>query len=449
MSKHTSAVLEKEALLVLPELPRVTRGLRREQAKRRRKRARVEGATLIVGLDLARENQAATFQHGAEILTRTRLRARPKDLDALLRQAEAVRVRYGLERLVIAMEPAGHYWKLAAEVFVRSGIDYVVVHPLSVRRAREETRYTREKSDPKDADLIAQLAWEGKFTEARLANTREEAALDALAREYMLVRKASAAERIRLTNFWDQFLPECSEAFEETTSRTALSIALALRPLSEIAPLTSEQWCARVREHARGRIQLSRAGRLLPLLQRAHADPVRRSTDALPARIRSAAERRVLLEEQKLSVRAELLQRYAERPEAIYLDSIPGSDPFYNALVLGLVGTFADYDDPRAIVKLAGSEINEHASGDYAGRSRISHRGRSLLRAAAYQQARFLVSRNEEFRARFHTLLHRSGRASELKAYVAIANSYLRTAHVLVCTQQLYRSERRSREGRG
>jgi transposase len=144
-----------------------------------------------------------------------------------------------------------------------------------------------------------------------------------------------------------------------------------------------------------------------------------------------------------------MMQRYAEMPEAVYLDSIPGSDSFYNALVLGLVGRFADYDDPRAIVKLAGSEINEHASGDYAGRSRISHRGRSLLRAAAYQQARFLVSRTEEFRVRFNTLLHRGGRASELKAYVAIANSYLRTAHVLVCTQQLYSSEKRRKEGRG
>jgi transposase len=451
MPKHMSAVLEREPCRVeLAELPRVTRGLRREQEKRRRKRARVEGATLIVGLDLARENQAATFQHGGEILTRSRFKARPRDLDALLRQAEAVRLRYGLERIVVAMEPAGHYWKVAAEVFSRSGVDYVVVHPLSVRRAREETRYTRDKSDPKDADLIAQLAWEGKFTEARLAGTRVEAALNALAREYMLVRKASAAERTRLTNFWDQFLPECSEAFEETTSQTALSIALALRPLSEIASLSPEQWCTRVRQHACGRrIQLSRARRLLPLLQHANADPVRRSTDALPARIRGAAERRVLLEGQKLSLRADMMQRYAELPEAIYLDSIPGSDPFYNALVLGLVGSFADYDDPRAIVKLAGSEISEHASGDYAGRSRISHRGRSLLRAAAYQQARFLVSRNEEFRARFHTLLHRGGRGSELKAYVAIANSYLRTAHVLACTQQLYRSEKRSKEGRG
>jgi hypothetical protein len=299
-------VLEREVgPLVLAELPRVTRGLRREQEKRRRKRARVEGSTLIVGLDLGRVNQAATFQHGGEILTRSRFKARPQELDALLRQAEAVRLRYGLKRIVVALEPAGHYWKLAAEVFARGGIDYVVVHPLSVSRAREETRYTREKSDPKDADLIAQLAWEGKFTEARLAGTREEATLNALAREYMLVRKAAAAERTRLTNFWDQFLPECSEVFEETTSKTALSIALALRPLSEIASLSPEQWCTRVREHACGqRIQLSRACRLLPLLQQAHADPVRRSTDALPARIRSAAERRMLLERQKLSLRA-------------------------------------------------------------------------------------------------------------------------------------------------
>jgi len=449
MGKNTTAVLEVEACPAAPELPRVTRGLRREQEKRRRKRARVEGATLIVGLDLARKNQAATFQHGPEILSRVRFQAKPQELKALLRQAEGVRTRHDLERIVVALEPAGHYWKLAAEVFAREAVDYVVVHPLSVKRAREETRYTREKTDPRDGDLIAQLAWEGKFTEAMLPRSRDEGAMDALAREYMLVRKASAAERTRLTNFWDQLLPECSDIFEETTSRTALSLALALMPLSELVVLSEEQWCTRVRGHAPGPIRISWARRLLPILQAAHADPVRRSTEGLPARIRNAAQRRMLLEAQKQSLRTELLRLYASRAESAYLDSIPGSDPFYNALVLGLVGDFASYDDPRAIVKLAGSEVNENASGDFTGRSRISHRGRSLLRSAAYQQARFLVRRNDDFRARFFALRTRADRLSELQAYVAIANSYLRTAHVLVCNRQLYRSEMRSKEGRG
>jgi transposase len=425
--------------------PVVTRGLRREQARRARRGRIIDGGTLVVGIDLAREKQAVSFgAPGAEIVGRLRLQCAPEALVRMLERAEELRSEYGLARIVVAFEPAGHYWALAAEAFERAGVPYVLVHPLSVKREREGTRYTPEKRDPRDADLIALLALQGKFTETQLPASHERAALETLAREYLLLRKAAAAERTRLGNFWHRLLPEFRSVFRDPTGATALAIARTLGPLSEIAALTSRQWLARVRKAAQGkRILSSRAAALLPLLKSAAADPHRRSGEGLPWRIRLAADRRSTLEQQKQTLRAEILARYSITEEAIYLDSIPGSEPFNNALVLGLVGDFRLYDDPRAIVKLAGTEVNEFASGDYSGRSRISHRGRSALRAAAYQQARLLVARSDDFRARFFHLLHRTSQGrrplSQLQCYVAIMNSYLRTAHVLVTRRVLYR----------
>ena len=158
-------------------------------------------------------------------------------------------------------------------------------------------------------------------------------------------------------------------------------------------------------------------------------------------RIALAAERHHLLSTQKQRLRERILALYADTPEAVWLNSIPGSDPLYNALTLALVGDFSLYDSPRAVVKLAGSEVNWHESGDWRGKSRISHRGRSLLRATAYQQARKLVQNdNPVYRARFHHLLHRTNRpALTLKqAYTALGNSYLRTAHVLVTQKKVW-----------
>lgn len=425
--------------------PTLTRGLRREQARRARKRAIIDGQTLVAGIDLAREKQAVSFAApGAEIVGRLRFHCAPEALPQILARAEELRSQYRLARIVVAFEPAGHYWALAAEAFERAGSPYVLVHPLAVKREREGTRYTPEKRDPRDADLVALLALQGKFTETQLPATHDRAALEALAREYLLLRKGSAAERTRLANFWHRLLPEFRSVFRDPTGATALAIARALGPLSEIAALTSRQWLGRVRKAARGRrILRSRAVALLPLLKSAAADPHRRSGEGLAWRIRLAAERRSTLEQQKQMLRAEILERYSVTDEATYLDSIPGSEPFNNALVLGLVGDFRLYDDPRAIVKLAGTEVNEFASGDYTGRSRISHRGRSALRAAAYQQARLLVARNEDFRQRFFYLLHRTSQGrrplAELQCYVAVMNSYLRTAHVLVTRRVLYR----------
>lgn len=422
--------------------PSMTRGLRRHQAKLQRRREAVPTDALVVGIDLARERQAVSFLAGGDVLGRRRLTCEPYDLAQVLDAAQTLAEQHGSSGVVVAFEPAGHYWCLAAEAFERAGAPYVLVQPLSVKRAREESRYTPEKTDPRDADLIGQLAAQGRFTDAQLPRTCDEDAASQLAREYFKVRKLAAAERTRLRNFWHRMLPEFFAVLKDPTGKTALAISAAMAPLSELSTMTSRTWLARVRRNAEGApILTSRAAALLPLLKDAHRDPVRRSGEGMPLRIRHAAQRRRLLEAQKAYVHEELIRRYSARPEAIILDSISGSNPLYSALVLALVGDFHRFDDPRAIVKLAGSEVNHYASGDWTGTSRISHRGRSTLRAAAYQQARQLVAKNEDFRARFHTLIHRTTRRPlTLKAaYVAVMNSYLRIAHRLVTRQELYR----------
>lgn len=420
--------------------PSITRGLLREQAKRRRLRARV-GSPLIVGVDLAREHQALTF-HAGEIVGRARISCAPgKICGNVLGEAERLVEKHGRERVLFAMEPAGHYWGLAAESLEEQGIDYVLVHPLAVKREREATRYTPEKRDPRDADLISELAAAGKILEARLFATRAEARLNALAREYMLVRRQSAAEKTRLVNFWDRLLPELGEVLRDVSAKTALAMGLALCEFSTLSKLSLPEWICRVREHAAGtRIQMRMVTAVFTQIQAADREPSRRMTDALPIRIVQAAERRRLLQEQKLSLKSQILSVYEEREEAIYLDSITGSMRLYNALVLGLVGNFHLYDHPRAIVKLAGSEVNEYGSGDSRGKSRISHRGRNLLRAAAYQQGQELIKHNPDYAERFFHLMQRTEHRRLLpqQARVAVANSYLRSAHTIVTKRTPY-----------
>lgn len=421
--------------------PAVTRGLRRHQAKLRRRREQVPPGTLVVGVDLARERQAVSYVMGTDVVGRRRLCCAPYDIVQVLDEAHRLAAERESSGVVVAFEPAGHYWCLAAEALERCGTPYVLVQPMSVKRAREESRYTPEKTDPRDADLIGQLVVQGRFTDTRLPPSHAEDAAWQLAHDYFRVRSLAAAERARLHNFWHRMLPEFFSLLRDPGCKTALAIGCALSPLSEIDTLNSRGWLARVRRASDGApVLLSRAASLLPLLKAAHRDPARRSGEGMPVRIRHAAQRRRLLEAQKADVRAELIHLYRQRSEAPLLDSIPGSNPFYNALVLALVGDFQRYDDPRAIVKLAGSEVNHYASGDWDGTSRISHRGRSPLRAAAYQQARQLVAQNDDFRTRFHTLIHRTTqrRLATQEAYVAIMNSFLRIAHTLVTRQTLY-----------
>jgi len=450
MPKNTSvaAVAEAPACCALPV---VTRGTRRKEEIRRRKLARVSGKTLIVGLDLAREHQAVSFAYRRRVLGRKRFDAAPQNLAAELGPViAALLAHHKLQRVVIGMEPAGHYWELAAESFERAGLDYVLVHTVSVRHEREASRYTPESTDPIDAEAICELVWRGHFTEATLWLSAERLRLNGLAREYMLARKLAASETARLTNYWDRLLPELFTVLRTLKGKTAAAVSRAVLPFSEMVVLTPAAWLERVKLHARKERVLRKAPlKILELVRAAHADPHRRSGDAVPLRIRGAAERKDLAETQKQRAEADLLQRYHSCEEAAYLDSIPGSDPVCSALVLALVGDFSLFDTGRTLAKLGGSEVNHFSSGDWRGTSRISHRGRARLRAAAYQQARSLARKNDFYNRRFLHLISRTSgtRLSKQQAYIAIGNSYLRTAHALVTGRELWREPRKREEG--
>src|SRR3954449_4440424 len=264
MLKNNLAVRPPEVSTAVLQMPVETRGSRRELVKRQRRMQRIEGKTLVIGIDLARERQALTFGSGGEIIGRQRIEMAPQHLGAAIAPvARKLCECHGLDRVVVGLEPPVCYWERAAEGFERAGQDYVLVHTLAVKREREATRYNLEKHDPRDADLIFGLVGDGKFTETRLFDTTERARLNALAREYLLVRKQTAADRTRLTNFWTRVLPEFGELFSDLDGFTALAISRALLPFSELAALTPAAWLERVRAHAAGhRVLPTRAGAL-------------------------------------------------------------------------------------------------------------------------------------------------------------------------------------------
>ena len=433
-----------QPIIQTPVTPRVavTRGMRRKQARDERRRKRVPANALIVGVDLAREKQALCFMHQKKMLAQICHHTTAADFQSLFDATNDFARKHQLADQVWAMEPTGHYWMLLAEQCEKHGLPYVLIHPLSVAREREGAHYNREKTDPKDAELVATLASNGKIIDTVLPRTKQQAALQDLAYAYFYARSLSASAKTALHNFWHRLLPEFFYSFKNVDGLTAIALAQGLLPFSELVELKQEQWCKRIKEYVKEqRMMRKRAGEIYQAIIQAASNKHRRADEGMPWRIRQAAERRLLFETQKKELRAAILKYYQATEASIYMDSIVGADSFCNALTLGLVGDFNDYDDPRAIVKLAGSEINQFGSGDSIRKCRISHRGRSRLRTVAYQQARFLAKRNPELTERFLALIN-TKKLTHTQSYVAIANSYLRTAHVLVTKKQFYRSKK-------
>jgi len=88
-----------------------------------------------------------------------------------------------------------------------------------------------------------------------------------------------------------------------------------------------------------------------------------------------------------------------EVPGAVYMLQIPGIGLSTVAGFLAEVGDLSAFCDWRQINKLAGFNLKENSSGEHKGKTTISKRGRSKLRAILYRAAFRLVAVNPEFAA--------------------------------------------------
>ena len=116
-------------------------------------------ASAFVGIDLADVKQAAVVtDHDSRVLARRGLTARAWELDELLDWAIGRARAAGFVSVTVACEPTGHRWRVVDQLCTERGLSLVCVEPLLVYRAREGEDLTLDKSDPKDAVIIARPA---------------------------------------------------------------------------------------------------------------------------------------------------------------------------------------------------------------------------------------------------------------------------------------------------
>jgi transposase len=149
----------------------LSRGDRNRNARLARLRELVPLSNAIVGIDLADDTQAAVVtDHDSRVIARRRVSARAWELGGLLDWAAGMAAGAGCSSVTVACEPTGHRWRVLDQLAAGRGLALVCVQPLLVYRAREGEDLTRDKSDPKDAVLIARLASELRCYEPERAD---------------------------------------------------------------------------------------------------------------------------------------------------------------------------------------------------------------------------------------------------------------------------------------
>ena len=125
---------------------------------------------------------------------------------------------------------------------------------------------------------------------------------------------------------------------------------------------------------------------------------------------------------------------------------IPGVSAVGAATILAEAGDPTRFSSARALVKHAGPCPRANESGNYAGTTSISGRGRPELRLAAWRAVFTALQHNPVLAARH---AHLTGRAenplTDTQARIAVAASLLRHLHAVVVTHTLAPRRRRPR----
>ena len=361
----------------------LSRGDRNRNARLARLRQLLPAGHAIVGIDLADDKQAAVVtDHDSRVIARRRVSARAWELGELLDWAAAKAAAAGFGSVTVACEPTGHRWRVLDQLAAERGLALVCVQPLLVYRAREGEDLTFDKSDPKDAVIIARLAaglhcYEPERADAVWARLRHLGA-----RRRQLTTDATAeVNQIRdlLECAWPAVLSASGSPFRSASWRAAVAVVLdrCAGDLGRVRRLGEARFILAVRR------ELPRWGATRPCLRivravfAALADPA-----GVISHRPGALERAHLAMGDWRDTRGRLA--VAEARMAAVLDdlglrelvtTIAGLTLVGAAAILAETGDPARFASPRSLVKHAGLCPRDNASGAFPGKTSISGAG--------------------------------------------------------------------------
>lgn len=423
----------------------LTRGDRKRNERLDRRRALVARDGAVIGIDLGEDRQMVVVtDQDSRVLARHSFAGKANDLGPELDWAARQAASAGFGEVTVACEPTGSRWMQVQTLAAGRKLKMVCVQPLATHTARESEDYTRDKSDYKDAVLIARLAiqlhcYVPEDVSEVWARLRHQGAR----REELIVRSSAAILQMRdlLALAWPAVLAAAGDPFRSMTWLAAVAVVLDRcdgRP-ETVARMGLAKFTAAVRR------ELPRWGAARPCgrIVTAVFAALRDQSGAVSAQRCGALQRAGWAVDDLRSARTQL--GTVEKAMTAVLDelglsdlvtSIPGLSIEGAAAILAETGNPSRFTHARALVKHAGLNPAENTSGAFRGRTHTSKRGRPRLRLAAWRAAWALTRHNPVAAARYQHLTTRDdNRLTPHQAQTACAAALLRWLHAIITTR--------------
>ena len=425
----------------------VSRGDRNRNARLARLRELVPLDYAIVGIDLAdRKQMLVVTDHDSKVLARRTFRCKAWDLGAALDWAAERAATKGFAGVTISCEPTGHRWRVLGQLAAERSLPFVCVQPMQTSWARRSEDLTFDKTDDKDAVLIARLTAQLRcYAPEPVDETWGRLRHLGVRREELITANVAQVQQIRdlLECVWPAAVETAAQPFKSQTWAAAMAVVVD-RDRGELDRTRRLGW-ARFENAVRR--EITKRGGQKPSLRIARnlfaalADPA-----GVIAHRRGALERVALVledwavDQQRL---AETERRMVEVLDELQLTELVTS--IHGISAVGAAAILAETGDPhrfataRAMVKHAGLAPREKASGTFTGRTKLTGQGRPRLRVAAWRAVWGSLQTNTVYAARYRHLTSREdNKLTPTQAQTVIAGAILRHLHAVVTTGQAW-----------
>ena len=425
----------------------VSRGDRNRNARLARLRELVPLNHAIVGIDVADKKQMVVVtDHDSKVLARKTFRCRAWDLGIALDWAAGRAAAKGWAGVTVACEPTGHRWRVLGQLVAERAMPFVCVQPMQTSWARRSEDLTFDKTDDKDAVLIARLTAQLRcYAPEPVDETWGRLRHLGARREELIVANVAQIQQIRdlLECVWPAAIETARQPFRSKTWAAAMSVIVD-RDGGDLDRTRRLGWDRFERALRR---EIARRGGQRPSLRIARnlfaalADPA-----GVIAHRRGALERVALVledwqvDQQRL---AETEHRMVSVLDELELTALVTS--IHGISAVGAAAMLAETGDPhrfataRAMVKHAGLAPREKSSGNFTGRTKLTGQGRPRLRVAAWRAVWGSLQTNTVSAARYRHLTGREqNKLTATQAQTVIAAAILRHLHAVVTTGQAW-----------
>ena len=418
-------------------------GLVTVHARLARLRALVPLDNAIVAIDLADKKQMVVVtDHDSKVLVRKTYRCKAWDQGSALDcAAERPRVK-GFAGVTLACEPTGHRWRVLGQLAGERSMSFVCVQPLQTSWARRSEDLTIDKTDDKDAVLIARLVAQLRcYAPGPVDETWGRLRHLGARREELIAATVAQVQQIRdlLECVWPAALETAAQPFDSQTRVAAMSVVVH-RDGGDLDRTRRLGWARFERAVRR---EITHRGGQKPCLRIARNVFTALSDSAgvlahrrgVFERIGFVLEDWTLDQDRLATTEARMTTVLDELQLTGLVISIHGISAVGAAAILAETGDPRRFDTARAMVKHAGLAPREKLSGTFKGPTKLTGQGRPRLRVAAWRAAWGSLQTNTVYAVRYRHLTTREhNKLKPTQAQTVLAATILRHLHAVVTT---------------